>query len=56
MQVSSIYKWFNKDFGGNQAGVLAHLRQYADADLRTALEGRKKIDKYTYDWDVNAPK
>ncbi|MCF6219547.1 MAG: DUF547 domain-containing protein [Robiginitomaculum sp.] len=56
LQVSSIYKWFKADFGGNTAGVLAHLRQYADADLLAQLEGRKKIDKYAYDWDVNAPK
>ena len=56
LQVSSIYKWFKADFGGNTAGVLAHLREYADADLRTVLEDRKKIDKYAYDWGVNAPK
>lgn len=56
LQVSSIYKWFKADFGGNTAGVLAHLRQYADAELLAQLDGRKKIDKYTYDWDVNAPK
>lgn len=56
LQVSSIYKWFDDDFGGSQAGVIAHLSQYADADLRAALESSTKIDKYTYDWDVNAPR
>jgi len=61
LQVSSIYKWFKADFGGDAAGVLAHLNTYADADLRAALagrwkEGRRKIDKYSYDWAVNAPK
>lgn len=56
LQVSSIYKWFKADFGGNTAGVLSHLNKYADIDLQVALEGRRKIDKYTYDWAVNAPK
>jgi len=56
LQVSSIYKWFEKDFGGNQAGVLTHLRKYANDDLLAKLEGRSKIDKYAYDWGVNAPK
>jgi len=56
LQVSSIYKWFKADFGGGTAGVLAHLNTYADADLRAALQGRRKIDKYSYDWAINAPK
>jgi Protein of unknown function, DUF547 len=56
LQVSSIYKWFKTDFGGNAAGVLAHLNTYADAELRATLQGRQKIDKYSYDWAVNAPK
>ena len=56
LQVSSIYKWFKKDFGGTEAGVLSHLRTYANPELAMALKRRKKIDKYAYDWDVNAPK
>ena len=55
LQVSSIYKWFEEDFGGDQAGVLAHLTQYADEDLAAKLVARTKIDKYSYDWGVNAP-
>ncbi len=55
VQVSSIYKWFKEDFGGNEAGVLAHLQHYADAPLRAKLVKVKKIDKYAYDWAVNAP-
>jgi len=55
VQVSSIYKWFKKDFGGNDKAVLAHLMEYADDDLVAQLHGRKKIDRYAYDWGVNAP-
>ncbi len=53
--VSSIYKWFKKDFGGTHAGVLAHLGRYADAPLKQKLEAYRKINKYNYDWSVNAP-
>ncbi len=27
--VSSIFKWYREDFGGNDAGILAHLKRYA---------------------------
>lgn len=55
LNASKIYKWFKKDFGGTNAGVLSHLKQYANADLRAQLDGHGKIDKYIYDWGVNAP-
>ena len=51
--VSSIYDWFQSDFGGDEAGVLAHLRRYAEPALRRALERRNRIDDYRYDWDLN---
>ena len=50
--VSSIYDWFQEDFGGNAAGVLAHLRQYAEPELAAALAGFDSFDDY-YDWDLN---
>ena len=55
LKVSSIYRWFKKDFGVGEAGVLAHLTKYADEDLRASLSSKTKIDKYDYDWGVNAP-
>ena len=30
--VSSIYSWFREDFGGDVAGVLAHLRRFAGSN------------------------
>ncbi len=53
ISVSSIYDWFEADFGGNESGVLAHLRQYAKGDLLTALEKATDIDGYIYDWSLN---
>jgi len=51
--VSSIYKWFDEDFGGSKQGVLNHLREYADADLAAAIDGGAKISGYDYDWTLN---
>jgi hypothetical protein len=53
--VSSIYGWFAEDFGGS-AGVLDHLRQYAEPDLRRRLEARAAVDGHAYDWSLNAPR
>ena len=51
--VSSIYDWFEEDFGGSEIGVLAHLRQYAEGPLADALAGRTRIDGDDYDWSLN---
>jgi Protein of unknown function, DUF547 len=55
LHVSSIYKWFIADFGGNDEGVFKHLRQYADAPLSQALaRPGLKIAGDVYDWTLNA--
>ncbi len=53
VKASSIYNWFQKDFGGNAAGVLAHARRYADAELAAKLKNVTAIDSYDYDWSLN---
>ena len=53
LRVSSIYKWFNADFGGGDAGVLAHLRKYAGPALATALTSQPAIAEDAYDWSLN---
>ena len=54
--VSSIFDWFVADFGGNDAGVINHLRQYADDELRASLNGIDRIDDDDYDWNLNDSK
>jgi len=54
LRVSRIYDWFEKDFGGNETGVIRHLLQYASGDLATALGLIEDIDAYAYDWQINA--
>ena len=51
--VSSIYDWFEEDFGGDKAGVIAHLSKYAEGDLKAALDGGITISGYDYDWSLN---
>ena len=51
--VSSIYVWFDEDFGGTDAGVIAHLRGYAQPALAAGLAGVDRIDDDGYDWDLN---
>ena len=50
---SSIYSWFKDDFGGNDAGVLAHFKRYAAPTLKSKLESITEIDDYGYDWSLN---
>lgn len=53
VMASSIYNWFQSDFGGSAAGVLDHARRYANANLKSALEGKTSIDAFDYDWRLN---
>ena len=50
---SSIFSWFQADFGGSAAGVLAHARRYAGPALKQQLEGITTIADYAYDWSLN---
>lgn len=51
--VSKIYDWFIEDFDNNEAGVLKHLKQYAQGATKEALERINDIDDHEYDWSLN---
>ena len=53
LTVSSIYDWYQEDFGGNEAGVIAHLRGYALAPLAAELTTVDEVYDYDYDWRLN---
>ncbi len=53
VSASSIFEWFEEDFGGNDQGVIAHLKAYAAPDLAMKLEGVGFIDDHGYDWRLN---
>lgn len=53
LRASSIYKWFQSDFGNSENGVISHLRDYASPTLLTKLNGIAQIEAYNYDWSLN---
>jgi len=53
LQVSSIYIWFEADFGGSTDGVLAHLRKYASGSLAETLQYYHGDIEHDYDWRLN---
>ncbi len=50
---SSIYSWFKADFGGDDAGVLKHARQFAAPPLAAKLAKTESISTHDYDWRLN---
>jgi Protein of unknown function, DUF547 len=53
LTASSIYRWYQEDFGGNWQGVLAHLRRYANPATAQLLAPFETISKDSYDWQLN---
>lgn len=50
--VSSIYNWFQGDFGGSKAGVFTHLRKFASPELAAKLKDKASY-RDDYDWGLN---
>ncbi|MEO1275700.1 MAG: DUF547 domain-containing protein, partial [Pseudomonadota bacterium] len=53
LTVSSIYDWFESDFGSTDAGVIEHLRRHAEPTLAAALSGVERVHGDDYDWALN---
>ena len=53
--ISSIYKWYVTDFGGDEKSVINHLVKYADKALATRLREFTGSVDYEYDWSLNQP-
>ena len=52
--ISSIYDWYAEDFGDTEESIIEHLRQHAEDELATFLEGFEGAIEYDYDWGLNA--
>lgn len=50
---SSIYNWFKEDFGGDDAGIIAHMQNFASPETEETLSSISRIDRYDYDWNLN---
>ncbi|GJM03227.1 MAG: serine/threonine protein kinase [Rhodomicrobium sp.] len=51
--LSKIYSWFQKDFGGSEAKVRAHISKYLTADKAAVFRAAGQVDDYFYDWTLN---
>ena len=48
-ELSQIFKWYTKDFGGNKGAVLDFINEYKT----TPVPKSAKISYYPYDWTLN---
>lgn len=55
LYLSSVFDWFQADFGGTEEGVLRHLERYAAPGLAGRLKGFHGKISYDYDWRINEP-
>jgi hypothetical protein len=53
VHVSSIYAWYESDFGYGRADVMAHLRTYARGHRKRVLSGVDGWTGHFYDWRLN---
>ena len=51
--VSSIYVWFQEDFGNSDADVIAHLHRYAEPELADRIRQTPRLTGHAYDWALN---
>jgi hypothetical protein len=55
LKLSSIYDWFQEDFGGSEESVVRHLKKYAEPELVGKMTGFHGKLSYGYNWRVNEP-
>ena len=53
LYLSSIYDWFQEDFGDSLEGVFTHLRRFADEETLQELKEYSGSVEYRYDWSLN---
>jgi Protein of unknown function, DUF547 len=53
LYVSSIYVWFQEDFGGSAEGLMEHWARYANQKLADALQNYSGGLEHDYDWRLN---
>jgi len=53
LEVSSLYRWYQDDFGGSERAVLRHLMAFAEPARALRLQRFDAIDRDRYDWRLN---
>ncbi|MEO1049042.1 MAG: DUF547 domain-containing protein [Bacteroidota bacterium] len=49
VQISKIFEWYGKDFGGDSKAILAYINKYRTKKIPSSY----KVSYYEYDWNLN---
>ncbi len=49
VELSKIFDWYSKDFGGNKKAVFSYINQFRDEKIPAS----SKLGYYDYDWTLN---
>lgn len=55
LELSSIFKWYQNDFGKDQQAMLKTLSKYMPKETALKLESFEGRIKYSYNWLLNSP-
>ena len=53
LEVSSLFLWYQEDFGGSERAVINHLMAYAAPELAMRLQRFDHITGETFDWRLD---
>ena len=53
VRLSRIYDWYRDDFGADEAGVIRHLKSFADVETGVNLEPIEQINGHAFNWSLN---
>jgi hypothetical protein len=53
LEVSSLFRWYQEDFGGSERAVINHLMAYAEPELAMQLQQFDRISADAFDWRLN---
>jgi len=53
LEVSSLFRWYQDDFGGSERAVINHLMAYAEPRLAMQLQQFDRITGEAFDWRLN---
>jgi Protein of unknown function, DUF547 len=53
LEVSSLFRWYEADFGGSERAIINHLMAYADPQLAMRLQKFNRITAAAFDWRLN---
>jgi hypothetical protein len=53
LEVSSLFRWYEADFGGSERAIINHLMAYAEPQLAMRLQKFDRITAAAFDWRLD---